>query len=96
VRVPFSLVVTHDRAFLSATCAEVLELDSSAVYRHRGNYEAFLVSKAARLEVQGQQTAAARNKLKSELKWVQRACVGLRLAPVGHAIFEMQSRRGAC
>ena len=50
----------------------MLELDRSAIYRHRGDYAAYLQSKAARLEAEGQQTAAARNKLKSELNWVQR------------------------
>ena len=67
-----ALVVTHDRAFLSATCKEVLELDRSAIFKHTGDYEDFLESKAARLEAEGQQTAAARNKMKQELNWVRK------------------------
>ena len=30
-----ALIVTHDRAFLSAACGEVLELDRSSIYRHK-------------------------------------------------------------
>ena len=65
-----ALIVTHDRSFLSATCNEVLELSRTEVHRHRGDYEAFLASKQARLEAEGAATAAARNKLKTELAWV--------------------------
>ena len=67
-----ALIVTHDRAFLSAACKEVLELDRSEVFRHRGSYEEFLEAKQVRLEVEGQQTAAQRNKLRAELQWVRR------------------------
>ena len=67
-----ALIVTHDRAFLSAACQEVLELDRSDVYRHRGTYEDFLDAKQARLEVEGQQAQAQRNKLRAELQWVRR------------------------
>ena len=66
-----ALIVTHDRSFLSATCNEVLELSRTEVHRHRGDYEAFLASKQARLEAEGAATAAARNKLKTELAWVR-------------------------
>ena len=66
------MIVTHDRAFLSAACKEVLELDRSEVFRHRGSYEDFLEAKQVRLEVEGQQTAAQRNKLRAELQWVRR------------------------
>ena len=67
-----ALIVTHDRAFLSAACQEVLELDRSDVFRHRGTYEDFLQAKQERLEVEGQQAQAQRNKLRAELQWVRR------------------------
>ncbi|KAL1523695.1 hypothetical protein AB1Y20_018626 [Prymnesium parvum] len=67
-----ALVVTHDRSFLSATCGQVLELDHASLYRHAGSYEEFLESKQARLEVEGAQQAAARNKLRRELAWVRK------------------------
>ena len=67
-----ALIVTHDRAFLSAACEEVLELDRSELHRHRGTYEDFLEAKQARLETEGQHAQAARNKLRAELQWVQR------------------------
>jgi ATP-binding cassette subfamily F protein uup len=71
-----ALVVTHDRAFLDAVCSEVLELDSSTVYRHRGSgtgtYDTYLTRKQERLEAEGKQAAAARNLLGRELAWVRR------------------------
>ena len=67
-----TLVVTHDRSFLSATCSEVLELDRSDIYRHRGDYADFLEAKQARLLAEGAATAAARNKLKGELAWMRK------------------------
>ena len=40
------LVVTHDRAFLSEACDEILELHATALYRHKGDYGSFLRAKA--------------------------------------------------
>ena len=82
-----ALIVTHDRAFLSATCDEVLELEAAATYRHRGSYEAFLDAKQARLEADGKQAQAARNKLRVELDWVRRqpkVCWRVRHGPAAH------------
>ena len=66
------LVVTHDRAFLSEACDEILELHATALYRHRGDYGSFLKAKEERLQAEANAEAADRNKLRSELRWVQR------------------------
>ena len=66
------LLVTHDRAFLSAVANEMFELHGSSLWRHRGTYEEFLDAKQARLEAQGQQAAAARNLYRRELAWVRK------------------------
>ena len=42
------------------------------LYRHRGSYDDFLESKAARLEAEAAQAAADRGKLRQELAWVRR------------------------
>ena len=64
--------MTHDRAFLSAACDEILELHATNLYRHRGDYESFLAAKQARLEAEENAQAADRNKLRKELDWVRR------------------------
>jgi len=66
------LLVTHDRAFLSAVAREIVELHGSSLWRHRGSYEDFIEAKQARLEAQGQQAAAARNLYRRELAWVRK------------------------
>ena len=50
----------------------MLELERSCVYRHRGSYDEYLSSKQKRLEDEGAQASAARNKLARELEWVRR------------------------
>ena len=42
------LLVTHDRAFLSAVAREIVELHGSSLWRHRGSYEDFIEAKQAR------------------------------------------------
>ena len=66
------LVVTHDRAFLSEACDEILELHATALYRHKGDYGSFLRAKEERLHAEANAEAADRNKLRAELRWVQR------------------------
>jgi ATP-binding cassette subfamily F protein uup len=68
------LVVTHDRAFLSAACDEILELDRAALHCHSRcrTYDDFLEKKQARLEAAAQQEAADRNLLRKELAWVRK------------------------
>jgi ATP-binding cassette subfamily F protein 3 len=55
------LVVSHDRAFLNALCQTVLSIERGELQRYRGNYDEYLVQRAARAE---QQLAAYKNQQK--------------------------------
>src|SRR5690625_4619781 len=45
-------MVTHDRYFLDRVCNQILELESSHLYQHNGNYSYFLEKKAEREEIE--------------------------------------------
>ncbi len=66
------LMVTHDRYFLDRVCDEILELESAAIYRYRGNYSYFLEKQAERLDIQNKETERARNLLRTEQEWMRR------------------------
>lgn len=66
------LMVTHDRYFLDRVCEEILELESAAIYRYRGNYSYFLEKQAERLDIQNKETERARNLLRNEQEWMRR------------------------
>jgi len=44
------LLISHDREFLNALCESILEIAHSRVTRYKGNYDAYLLEKAAREE----------------------------------------------
>lgn len=44
------LVISHDRAFLNATCRGIVEISRQRLHRYRGNYDDYLVEKKARDE----------------------------------------------
>ena len=74
------LLVTHDRAFLSAVCTEMVELHAESVHRHRGNYDSFLDAKAARLEAERDDPEAqARDQLAEALGRLARRVAPRRL-----------------
>jgi len=52
------LMISHDRSFLNALCGSIVEIRSAQLFRYRGDYDAYLVQKAARDE---QQLAAYKN-----------------------------------
>ncbi|MFN2352654.1 MAG: ABC-F family ATP-binding cassette domain-containing protein, partial [Kiritimatiellia bacterium] len=52
------LMISHDRAFINGLINQVLEIDRTAIQRYRGNYDDYLLERAARRE---QQLAAYRN-----------------------------------
>lgn len=66
------VLVTHDRWFLDAVTDSILEIDKRRVYRHPGNYTAYLQRKAERWAAM----EAAENRrlanLKIELEWLMR------------------------
>ena len=44
------LMVTHDRYFLDRVCNEIIELETGALYRYKGNYRYFLEHQAERID----------------------------------------------
>ena len=65
------LAVTHDRYFLDNVAEWICEVDRGKLYPYKGNYSTYLETKAARLELQGQQDAKRAKKMKAELAWVR-------------------------
>ncbi|MEN7547036.1 ABC-F family ATP-binding cassette domain-containing protein [Rapidithrix thailandica] len=66
------LLVTHDRYFLDRICTEILEMDDTGLYHHKGNYEYYLKKRAERIEMNSRVTEKARNLMRKELDWVRR------------------------
>ena len=64
------LLVTHDRYFLERTCAEIVELDRSSLYRYPGNYARYLELKNDRLAAEDAESERARIKLRRESEWM--------------------------
>jgi len=52
------LIISHDREFLNFLVDGIIEIRMSRIYRYRGNYDGFLLQKAASIE---QQWAAYKN-----------------------------------
>ena len=65
------LAVTHDRYFLDNVAEWICEVDRGTLFPYKGNYSTYLETKAARLELQGQQDAKRAKKMKTELEWVR-------------------------
>ena len=55
------LLISHDREFLNALCGSIIEINHASIIRYRGNYEDFLVQRAANEE---QLLAAYKNQQK--------------------------------
>ncbi|NUQ81359.1 MAG: ABC-F family ATP-binding cassette domain-containing protein [Bacteroidetes bacterium] len=66
------LLITHDRYFLDAVSNRILELDRQSIIHYPGNYEQFLERKEAVLEAEEAAQDHLRNKLRTELAWLQR------------------------
>jgi ATP-binding cassette, subfamily F, member 3 len=62
------LMISHDRAFLNALVGSILEIRNGKVSRYRGNYDDYVVQRAARAE---QQLAAYKNQ-QDEIEKLQR------------------------
>ena len=68
-----TLLVSHDRAFIDATCPDILELDGvGGAHRHRGGYAAYLEGRERRGAAEAHDRAAARNTLRKEAEWMRR------------------------
>lgn len=66
------IIITHDRYFLDAVSTHIYELADKTLYKHNGNYAAYLEAKAIREEMVVATQAKMRNRYRSELKWIRR------------------------
>lgn len=65
-------MVTHDRYFLDRVTNVILELTDGKLYRHEGNYQYYLESKAAREEMELAAERKRRTLYRRELEWMRR------------------------
>ncbi len=65
------LAVTHDRYFLDNVAEWICEVDRGSLYPYKGNYSAYLETKAARMAAQGQRDAKLAKRMQNELEWVR-------------------------
>ncbi|MCM3766650.1 ABC-F family ATP-binding cassette domain-containing protein [Neobacillus niacini] len=66
------LLVTHDRYFLDRVTNRMFELDGGNLYSYKGNYAAFLESKAIREENEAATYEKQKNLFRRELEWIRR------------------------
>lgn len=66
------LLVTHDRYFLDAVCTRIVEIDQSKLFSYPGSYEKYLEIKEASVVAQEAEAEHTRNKLRTELAWLQK------------------------
>ena len=65
------LFVTHDRAFLQKLATRIIDLDRGQLVAWPGNYQDYLVRKAAALEDEANQNAEFDKKLAKEEVWIR-------------------------
>ena len=61
------LLVTHDRYFLDNVSEEIWEMEGSALYVHKGDYQNYIEKKAARIESDSASIDKAKNLYRKEL-----------------------------
>nr|WP_295974003.1 ABC-F family ATP-binding cassette domain-containing protein [uncultured Bacillus sp.] len=66
------LLVTHDRYFLDRVTNRIFELEGGQLYSYKGNYTAFLESKAIREEQEAASIEKQKNLFRRELEWIRR------------------------
>ena len=66
------VVVTHDRWFLDAVCAQTWEVGDGAVRRYDGGYAAYVLARAERERQAAATEERRRNLLRKELAWLRR------------------------
>ena len=67
------LMVTHDRYFLERVCSDIIELERGQLYHYTGNYSAFLLKKAERVEKEIKDTHIMKQLYRRELERVRKA-----------------------
>lgn len=65
------LFVTHDRAFLQKLATRIVDLDRGQLVSWQGNYDDYLMRKAAALEDEANQNAEFDKKLAQEEVWIR-------------------------
>ena len=66
------VLVTHDRAFLEAACARILEIDRASLWSYPGNWSSYLEMRRERWNALEKADARREAILKIELKWLNR------------------------
>jgi ATP-binding cassette subfamily F protein uup len=66
------LLVTHDRYFLDRIVSHMIEIDRGKIYRHNGNYSAFVAARAERNQQAAAAEDARQNLLRKEIAWLRR------------------------
>ncbi len=64
------LIISHDRYFVDQVTQEIWELDQGKIFRHKGNYSDYLISKEERYNLEVKQYQKRDQELKRELEWV--------------------------
>ncbi|MGX6992637.1 multidrug ABC transporter ATP-binding protein [Vagococcus penaei] len=70
------VVTTHDRYFLDRVTNRILELSKGDLYEYQGNYEAYLVQRAEREEIEEKQQHKNKQLFKQELAWMRAGVQG--------------------
>lgn len=65
------MMVTHDRYFLDRVTNRIFELAFGKVHEYVGNYETYLLEKAERTRVEGEQEEKRKQLYKQELAWMR-------------------------
>jgi len=89
------LFVTHDRAFLQKLATRIVDLDRGNLVSWPGNYQDYLVRKAAALETEENQNAEFDKKLAKEEVWVRQGIKARRTRNEGRvrALKRLRSER---
>src|SRR4051812_11626000 len=66
------VVVTHDRWFLDAVCTLTWEVADEQVRIYEGGFAAWMLPRAERARVAGEQEARRQNLLRKEIAWLRR------------------------
>lgn len=65
------MMVTHDRYFLDRVTNRIFELAFGKIHEYVGNYETYLLEKAERTRVEGEQEEKRKQLYKQELAWMR-------------------------
>ncbi|CAN7455981.1 energy-dependent translational throttle protein EttA [Pararhizobium sp. LjRoot255] len=64
------MMITHDRYFLDNVTGWILELDRGRSIPYEGNYSAYLLAKAKRMEQENREDASRRKAISREQEWI--------------------------